>query len=293
MRRALHLSLGYLVVGITWILATTWLAQSSSDSVGQLVVAEWLKGVFFIVASATLLFVFARRQFAQMEQRAEEEIRSQTRLLEAERRAVAGMLAASLAHDSRNLLTVVTAGLPENSSDPLARDIRKAAKDLTGLLRGLSDLGRSITEPARTEDLGAIVEGFVALDRTHHRVRGCRITVHRTPGTLRVKGVGIHQIVLNLLLNAGDATGGKGSILVVAGVGADGVGVLEVHDDGPGIPEAMRARLLSEVVTTKADGTGVGLLSVKQCAERHGGDVSIVPSSLGGAAFRVSLRDCA
>lgn len=290
-RRATLLSGIYLFSGVTWILVTTWIASLQFESPVHLVRAEWVKGIAFMLASAVLLFVFSRTLFRNLERRAAEVERNNALLLEAERRAVAGTLAASLAHDSRNLLSIVLMGVPEASSVPYGAEIRAAAQQLAKLLQQLAELGRSTGgEPPRDADLGETVAQFVAIDRTHERLRGCTIAVRREPVPIRLVPVRIHQIVLNLLLNAADATECKGRIEVRVGRDGD-VATLEVHDDGPGFAAAIRDRLLADVVTTKSEGTGVGLLSVRACAQRHHGDVRVIPSAMGGAAIQVRLRD--
>ena len=99
----------------------------------------------------------------------------------------------------------------------------------------------------------------------------------------------IQETLLNLVLNAADATGGRGRI-EVRSFEEDGAHVLEVHDDGPGVPLDIREEVFRAFFTTKADGNGLGLLSVRACAELHGGTAEIGDSPLGGACFRVTLR---
>ena len=65
--------------------------------------------------------------------------------------------------------------------------------------------------------------------------------------------------------------------------------VLEVSDNGPGVPEDARARVFEPYYTTKADGTGLGLAIVKKIVLEHGGEISYAPSKTGGACFRIAL----
>ena len=65
---------------------------------------------------------------------------------------------------------------------------------------------------------------------------------------------------------------------------------VEVNDDGPGIPERDKAAIFDAFYTSKPHGLGLGLVSVKVCAEAHGGSVEVFRSDLGGAAFRVRLQ---
>ena len=286
----------YVIVGTAWILTSSWIAQRVAPSIGALTVAEWMKGTFFMLASGVVLFLFSRRLFRDVERAAEDRAASLQSLVEAERRAVAGLLAASVAHDSRNMLTVILAGLPPPGvplQENVAKDVRQAVTDLHQLLKHLGDLGRSEDDAPVSVELGALVSRFVEIDSAQPRLHKCSITM-KTEGTvwLMAHPVRLHQIVLNLLLNAADATpSDRGHIEVRVMPREGGGGILEVHDDGSGIPEALRGQILERAVTTKPEGTGVGLLSVRDCAERHGGSVRIIPSALGGAAFRVELRD--
>ena len=65
--------------------------------------------------------------------------------------------------------------------------------------------------------------------------------------------------------------------------------VLEVADDGPGVPADAATRVFDPYFTTKTDGTGLGLAIVKKVVLEHGGEIDCTRSELGGAAFRISL----
>ena len=84
------------------------------------------------------------------------------------------------------------------------------------------------------------------------------------------------------------AAGEKG-IIEARVRGEDNAVVIEVHDNGPGVPPERRAELFSALVTTKPDGNGLGLFSVKACATGLGGRVDVSESPLGGALFRIHL----
>ena len=88
----------------------------------------------------------------------------------------------------------------------------------------------------------------------------------------------IRAAVLNLLINAAQALGGDGRI-VVRTIVTDETAVIEVADNGPGIPAAIRTRVLDPFFTTKARGGGLGLPIAKRTAELHGGSLDAgVPS---------------
>ena len=98
----------------------------------------------------------------------------------------------------------------------------------------------------------------------------------------------LSMMLLNLILTAADATRGRGRIDVSLRRGDSEV-VLEVNDDGPGVPAERRGTIFDAFYSSKAHGTGLGLLTVKVSAEEHGGLVAVDDSELGGARFRVSL----
>lgn len=96
----------------------------------------------------------------------------------------------------------------------------------------------------------------------------------------------IERAISNLVMNAIEHGGGQGSIKVAAAHPK----IIEVSDEGPGIPRDQREDVFEPFyrVSPKRSGAGLGLNLVKQIVERHGGQVSIVPSDC-GAHFRISL----
>src|SRR5262249_18718232 len=96
------------------------------------------------------------------------------------------------------------------------------------------------------------------------------------------------QVFLNLLLNAGDATGKGGRIEVRAREG-DGWLEITVRDDGPGIAPEDAARLFQPYFTTKKHGTGLGLFVTRKLVADHGGTVDFSSRPGEGTTFRVLL----
>jgi signal transduction histidine kinase len=100
----------------------------------------------------------------------------------------------------------------------------------------------------------------------------------------------IHQVVLNLLLNAADANGEGGKIQLRAFDTEDSY-CLAVSDQGPGIPEDLRGQIFEPFFTTKAPGTGtgMGLAISRSIAESHGGTLEVWSELGEGATFILSL----
>jgi nitrogen fixation/metabolism regulation signal transduction histidine kinase len=100
----------------------------------------------------------------------------------------------------------------------------------------------------------------------------------------------LYRVLSNLVENAAQASAsqGAGHVKVSATRDLDSC-FLEVEDDGPGIPEAMRQSVFDPYMTTKKDGTGLGLTIVKKVIIDHGGQIDVDASPLGGARFRIRL----
>jgi nitrogen fixation/metabolism regulation signal transduction histidine kinase len=114
----------------------------------------------------------------------------------------------------------------------------------------------------------------------------------------------LRRVLVNLVRNAVQAIrderlrapgpsppgpGVMGHVVVTSRRDGDGA-VIEIHDDGPGVPESMRARIFDPYFTTKTDGTGLGLAIVKKIVVEHGGEIEVGASStLGGACFALRL----
>ncbi len=94
---------------------------------------------------------------------------------------------------------------------------------------------------------------------------------------------------MNLVENALNAVGSQGSVGIATRL-AEGAVQLDVWDDGPGVPDEVRARIFEPFFTTKppGQGTGLGLAISRQIVERHGGRLDLTPSAR-GARFRVTL----
>ncbi|MCA9538213.1 MAG: HAMP domain-containing histidine kinase [Myxococcales bacterium] len=99
-----------------------------------------------------------------------------------------------------------------------------------------------------------------------------------------------NQVILNLLQNALDACSPGGTVRVRTSLSGD-MQVIEVEDDGPGVPEAIRQRIFDPFFTTKdvGEGTGLGLSLSMDIIKKHGGEMTVDTGALGGALFRISL----
>lgn len=288
----------YVAFAGIYIVVSGVIARALAGSVEELERLERFKGIAFVVVTGLGLFGVAgaalRRQFLDAEGAA----RARETLLKSERTALAGLFVSSIAHDAANIAVVVGSALDLLEGEPaLGADQREAVQDAQQAMRGLNTLFHDLKEMGRNRDvskrvrgeLREMVERVVGLLHGHSALKHCRVTIDAPdPVTLPVYPVLIDQVLINLLLNAADATGGSGRLEVRVRSTGEEVR-LEVHDDGKGLPEGMEKELFKPFATTKPHGTGLGLVSVRECALAHGGRVEYARSPLGGAAFSVCL----
>jgi signal transduction histidine kinase len=106
----------------------------------------------------------------------------------------------------------------------------------------------------------------------------------------------MRQVLVNLIINACQALGGRGHVWVDGERHDDGTAILRVRDDGPGVPGEDRRRIFDALYTTKAKGSALGLALCRRILEAHGGsidlespDVTGGPETTSGATFVITL----
>lgn len=289
---------GYLLVGLLYIWISDSLAAGAANTAEELHYWELLKGSVFVVVTAGLLFLVSWLLIRKLETSHLVLADQREAMVIADRRAMAGVMASSVAHDVNNVLTMVLHELDRlgrlQELGPEGREacgnLEQAAEHLKDLVRLLTDVGRRSSVHDRTQlDLALFAGRALQLASTHRRIRTCRTElVTEFPVSIFASPVVVEQMLFNLLLNAAEATGGQGHIqvrLTRRGV----CQALEVHDNGPGVPPERRAELADPFRSAKHGRAGLGLVSVKACAEACAGHVVIEDSPLGGACFRIVL----
>ncbi len=247
--------------------------------------------MFFLVG--TLVQDFAqrhRRQLAQLEQ-AEKTLRARERL------ASLGELSAGIAHEIRNPLGIISssAQMLETKSiseqDRVLLDIiQEEATRLNGLISDFLFFGRQLEPQLELCELdGLLTRQIEALQATASQ-RGVELTLRIVkPGCRALIDAGmIQQVVLNLILNALDATPSGGRVDVRLDGGADGL-KLSVRDTGCGIPVADLKRIFDPFFTTKGSGTGLGLANSYKIIHSHGGDIQVESRPGAGTVMLVTL----
>lgn len=225
-------------------------------------------------------------------------------LLESERLATIGRMASSVSHDLRHYLAAIYANseflasghLSDEERTEILTDIRSAVDGTTELLESLLIFSRSGPGIRRSHQLVAtLVDRAVGLVRSHPDAAKAQFDVrnHDPAETAAiVDGKQIERAIFNLLLNASQAIRSAGEparIFVTLEVRQADI-ILEVADNGDGVPENIRSTLFEPFVSEgKQKGSGLGLTLAQCIAREHGGDVILVSSRQGETIFRMSL----
>ncbi|MFO0692236.1 MAG: ATP-binding protein [Polyangiales bacterium] len=228
-----------------------------------------------------------------------EELRTKTRLLETERLAAIGRMAAHVTHEVRNPLSSIALNV-EMLGDELSPGATEA-RALMGAIQREIDRLTAITEEylrlarvpdPRLEPIEAeeLIRGVAEFVRREMDAAGVRLVVD-APDTLPVIAIDeaqIRQALLNLLRNAREAMPGGGEIRLEAVPEADGVAI-RVTDRGVGMSEEVRAHLFDLFFSTKEKGSGLGLPLTQQIVTAHGGTIHCDSEPGRGTTFHIHL----
>jgi len=239
-----------------------------------------------------------RRQLAELTAANQRLAHAQTELLASERLATVGKLAAGVAHEVGNPLAGILGYLSlaqGKTQDPQLRDflarIEAEVQRIDQIVRGLLDLGRPAKGAATPVELAPLVENCVRLLGKSAELASVEVEISVEPGLMARADPGpLAQILINLLLNAAQAMGGRGRVQVLGRRDGDRVR-LELSDSGPGIPAAVLPHIFEPFFTTRerGHGTGLGLAISLHLATTMGGSLTAGNRPEGGARFTLAL----
>ncbi len=249
--------------------------------------------------AATIGFFHDMRPILQMKQELEQ---TQLQLLQAEKMASLGKLAAGVAHQLNNPIGGITLyaklvleeyDLPEEAREDLLRVLRDAER-CRDTIKELLEFTRQTRHLMQPQDLNRAVERTLFLLENQTLFHNIEIRRDLSDGLPQVRCdiQQMNHMLMNIILNAAQAMEGRGRLRIRTSLAPGGERVrLEVKDSGPGIPEDVLPRIFEPFFTTKEEGqgTGLGLSLVYGIVENHGGRISVNNAPGGGARFVIEL----
>jgi len=248
---------------------------------------------------ATIGFFHDLRPILQMKQALEQ---TQLQLLQSEKMASLGKLAAGVAHQLNNPvggITLYTKLVLEeyDLSDDIRADLMRVLKDAErcrDTIKELLEFTRQTRHLMRPHDLNRAVERTLFLLENQSLFQNIEIQRNLSDSLPRVSCdiQQMNHMLMNIILNAAQAMEGRGKLMLRTSLSPGGEQVrLEICDTGPGIGEDVLPRIFEPFFTTKEEGkgTGLGLSLVYGIVENHGGRISVGNRPEGGARFVVKL----
>ena len=229
-----------------------------------------------------------------------EEVTARNALTYARRRELATQLTSAMAHDFSNLLTII---MGENSrlesldnldhrGRAIAETIRSAAKRGAELVQRLNAVSPNQTLDPTAVNLGAFFSTFLPLAKAAIPDTVALRVINDVPDARLIFDAGFAQdAILNLVINAGEACGERGTITVTAQRTPDGQLQFQVCDDGPGFEAHALERAVNPFYSSKGGkmGRGLGLTSAYDFAKSSGGILQYRNRAAGGAEVTIRI----
>ena len=248
---------------------------------------------------ATVGFFYDLRERLQMERELE---KTRMQLIQAEKMASLGKLAAGVAHQLNNPLSGITLFarilLEEYDLEPqAAQDVERIllnAERSRETIQELLQFARQTQRDMRPTDLNQALSQTIFLLEKQTLFKHIELERHFDPELPLVPADGqqLNHVFMNIILNAADAMEGRGVLTLRTGRGPEGKTVLiEISDTGPGIPPEVLPHLFEPFYTTKeeGEGTGLGLSVAYGIIENHRGRIWAQNRPQGGASFFIEL----
>ena len=224
-------------------------------------------------------------------------------VMQSEKLALAGTLAAGVAHSVRNPLTSVkmrlfSLGRSLRLDSTQAEDFEVITEEIghiDTILQHFLEFARSPAIKKEHTSLAEVVENAIRLLRHRLDSYGIEVETDLEAGyeSIDADPESLKEVLVNLLLNACEAMPGGGRIRIAVAsrrnVEHRKMAVLSVRDWGPGIPEKILEHIFEPFFSTKEDGSGLGLAITKRIVMEHGGTFKVFCPEDGGALFEIAL----
>ena len=252
--------------------------------------------------------VVSHLDITQQKLAALEEQRMQEDLMQMNRAAEMGQMAASLAHELAQPLAAVLSNAQAAlrlaaRDEPDIAEVRAALGDIIeddqrarAVLNNVRSILKKHAVTLHRINLNEIVDSVTLIAKSNAQIRGIQMRILLSPNAVEVQGdeVPLQQVLLNLINNAMDAMSHlpperRVLTLKTTTLAEKASGLLTVEDEGPGIPDALRDKLFSPFFTTKSDGLGMGLAICRAILQSLGGSIRCQNRPGDGAAFHVEL----
>ena len=210
--------------------------------------------------------------------------------------AALGESASVLSHEIRTPITSLRHAL-RAVGDKLGLDDRVLIEELAANLNRIERLlgetlsfAKPLTLRRQRLPLRSLLERVIAEVRRLPRCEQLAVTLS-APEDLQadVDAQLFGEVVTNLLRNAAEAANGRGRVAVRAEATSGGHVVVDVHDDGPGVPPELAEQIFKPFRSSKEYGTGIGLAFCRKVIESHGGTIELASDQGPGACFRIDL----
>jgi PAS domain S-box-containing protein len=239
--------------------------------------------------------------FVDLERDITDELKRRDQMIHAERLSAVGQLVSGVAHEINNPLQTIVGFTEMMLQTEQRAEVRKdlariftEANRAGKIVRNLLSFVRRSSHARTNDDLNDIAQSTVSLRAYELRVAGIEI-VERYQEPLAAVFVNreeIQQVILNLILNAEHAMldSHQGRRLAISTSQREDTVSVEIADDGPGVPAALKGQIFEPFFTTKevGKGTGLGLSIAMGIAASHGGRLELAPAAR-GACFRLTL----